>query len=219
MKKILLNLFAVLIPVFSYCQDQAYFMESLDRGLVAIKTTDNKVFLSWRLLANDPSEIIFDIYRNGEKISSLPVDGATNFTDDYIAGASYHIIGKAKGQKDQVSDAVEVWENEYLRIPLVRPAAGADYTYVPNDASVADLDNDGQYELVVKWDPTNAKDNSQRGITGNVYLDAYEFNGQHLWRINLGNNIRAGAHYTQFLVYDFESDGYPQIIVMRLDTF
>ncbi len=80
----------------------------------------------------------------------------------------------------------------------------------PTTCRVGDLDGDGELEYVLKWDPTNAKDNSQSGYTGNVFLDAYKLNGTRLWRIDLGRNIRAGAHYTQFLVYDFDGDGRPR---------
>ena len=90
---------------------------------------------------------------------------------------------------------------------LDRPADGSNYSYSPNDCSVGDVDGDGQYEVFVKWDPSNSKDNSQDGVTGNVFLDCYRLDGAKLWRVDLGVNIRAGAHYTQFMVYDFDQDG------------
>ncbi|MEO0055108.1 MAG: hypothetical protein RLZZ50_1055, partial [Verrucomicrobiota bacterium] len=101
---------------------------------------------------------------------------------------------------------------QYLNIPLQIPAGGTTpdgvaYTYAANDAAPADLDGDGEYEIVLKWDPSNGKDNSQAGYTGNVYLDAYKLDGTRLWRIDLGRNIRAGAHYTQFMAYDLDGDG------------
>ncbi len=88
-----------------------------------------------------------------------------------------------------------------------------EYTYTANDMSVGDLDGDGEYEYIVKWDPSNSKDNSVKGYTGNVYLDAYELDGTLLWRIDLGVNIRAGAHYTQYMVYDFDGDGKSEVIL------
>src|SRR5574342_208829 len=87
----------------------------------------------------------------------------------------------------------------------------------PNDCSVGDLDGDGEYEIIVKWDPSNSKDNSQSGYTGNVYLDAYKLDGTRLWRIDLGRNIRAGAHYTQFQVYDFDGDGRAEVAMKTAD--
>ena len=94
---------------------------------------------------------------------------------------------------------------------------GQPYTYSANDTSVGDVDGDGQYELFVKWDPSNSKDNSQAGYTGNVYLDAYRLDGTRLWRIDLGVNIRAGAHYTQFQVYDFDGDGRAEVTLKTGD--
>ena len=110
-----------------------------------------------------------------------------------------------------------------LNIPLQIPPGGTtpsgeNYTYTANDLSVGDLDGDGELEYVLKWDPTNAKDNSQSGYTGNVFLDAYELNGTRLWRIDLGRNIRAGAHYTQFMVYDFDGDGRAEVMCKTADA-
>ncbi|MFD7660955.1 rhamnogalacturonan lyase, partial [Actinosynnema sp. NPDC059797] len=79
------------------------------------------------------------------------------------------------------------------------------------------LDGDGDYEFVLKWDPDNAKDNSQSGVTGNVFVDAYRLDGTRLWRIDLGRNIRAGAHYTQFQVYDYDGDGRAEVAMKTAD--
>ncbi len=123
-------------------------------------------------------------------------------------------------QKD--SEKAKTWDQPYLDIPLKAPAGGTtpdgvEYTYNANDCSVGDVDGDGEYEIILKWDPSNAKDNSQKGYTGNVYLDALKMDGTHLWRIDLGKNIRAGAHYTQFMVYDFDSDGKAEIACKTAD--
>jgi hypothetical protein len=200
-----------------FSQEMVPYMEMLDRGLVAIKTTENQVFISWRSLANDPEGATFDIYRNEAKLNNSPISDVTSYTDEYMAGAVYYIIRNAPGFTPWKSKTVEIWEDGYLRVRLLKPSDGEDYTYEPNDASIADLDNDGQYEIVLKWQPTNAKDNSQAGFTGNTIIDAYEFDGIPRWRIDLGKNIRSGAHYTQFLVYDFESDGYPELVCKTAD--
>ena len=118
----------------------------------------------------------------------------------------------ADGCRDS-SAVVMPWTQPMQRLQLDKPTAGYGYDYTPNDCSVGDVDGDGQYELFVKWEPTNARDNSTDGITGPVFIDCYKLNLQgdgqatRLWRINLGENIRAGAHYTQFMVYDFDGDG------------
>jgi hypothetical protein len=82
---------------------------------------------------------------------------------------------------------------------------------------VADLTGDGSLDIVLKWSPSNAKDNSQEGHTSNVYLDGYTLAGDQLWRIDLGRNIRAGAHYTPFQVYDFDGDGVAEVAVRTSD--
>lgn len=102
-------------------------------------------------------------------------------------------------------------------MPITRPAGGVtpdgkSYEYNPNDCSVGDVDGDGEYEIILKWDPSNAHDNSHDGYTGEVIFDCYKLDGTQLWRINLGRNIRAGAHYTQFLVYDFDGDGKAEMV-------
>ena len=103
------------------------------------------------------------------------------------------------------------------RPPDAPPVDRRQYTYSPGDASVGDLDGDGQYEIVLKWDPSNARDNAQDGFTGDVIIDAYKFDGRQLWRINLGRNIRAGAHYTQVMVYDLDGDGKAEIACKTAD--
>ena len=83
-----------------------------------------------------------------------------------------------------------------------------------NDASVGDLDGDGDYEIVLKWDPTDSKDSAGADFTGNTYIDAYKIdpnNDGYMWRIDLGKNVTSGAHYTQFLVYDFDGDGKSEV--------
>lgn len=196
-------------------------MEYLDRGLVAVRT-DNGVFISWRLFGTDPQNIAFNIYRDGTKINSNPITSSTNYLDrSGSSNSKYYICPVIEGREMEKSKTVSVWNQNYLEIPLNRPAGGSvggsSYTYSPNDISVGDLDGDGEYELVLKWEPSNAKDNSQAGHTGNVIIDAYKLNGTHLWRIDLGRNIRAGAHYTQFLVYDFDGDGRAEVVMKTGD--
>ena len=124
---------------------------------------------------------------------------------------------RSKGKRETASAKVTPWDDLFLRMPVSRPEGGVtpdgrQYAYTPNDCSVGDVDGDGDYELILKWEPTNAHDNSHDGYTGNVILDCYRLDGTQLWRIDLGRNIRAGAHYTQFLVYDFDGDGRAELI-------
>ncbi|MGN8644905.1 rhamnogalacturonan lyase [Gracilibacillus sp. HCP3S3_G5_1] len=198
-------------------------LENLDRGLVAVPTTEG-VFLSWRLLANEVSGysdsgltgVDFNVYRNDEKVAT--VEDSTNYLDaDGSVDDEYTVRATLDGEEVDESEAVIPWEEEYYDIPLQKPEdgitpVGESYTYHANDMSVGDVNGDGQYEYIVKWEPSNSKDVSQVGYTGNTYLDTYTFDGELLYRIDLGVNIRSGAHYTQFLVYDFDGNGKSEIM-------
>ncbi len=190
--------------------------EYLDRGVVALPS-GNGVLISWRMLGNDPANVSFNVYRNGSKITPSPITNSTNYLDTSgTTSAAYTLRAIINGTELAANPANATWANPYLAVNLNRPNGGTTpsgeaYTYSPNDLSVGDLDGDGQYEIVVKWDPSNSKDNSQSGYTGNVLIDAYEMNGTQLWRIDLGKNIRAGAHYTQYMVYDLDGDGKAEV--------
>lgn len=193
-------------------------MERLDRGLVVVPaTTSSYNFISWRLFGTDDDNTTFDILRNGKDIVGKNLAEKTNYVDKTgTTSSTYQVITKHDGVATDTTEAVSRWGNIYKTIEMDRPAGGtlggSAYTYSPNDCSVGDVDGDGQYEIIVKWDPSNSQDNSKSGYTGNVYIDCYRLDGTKLWRIDLGKNIRAGAHYTQFLVYDFDGDGRAEMI-------
>lgn len=190
-------------------------MEALNRGLVAVKT-DGGIFVSWRFLGTENASVLFNVYRDGQKLNAAPVK-TTNYVDkNGSAGSTYTVRAVVNGTEQPASEKASVWAQPYHSVPLDKPAGGTtpkgeSYTYSANDASVGDVDGDGQYELILKWDPSNSKDNSQDGYTGDVLIDAYKLDGTKLWRINLGKNIRAGAHYTQFMVYDLDGDGKAEV--------
>ena len=192
-------------------------MEWLNRGLVAVKTT-NGVFLSWRVLGTDGNTTGFNLYRDGEKIASFTGSQASNYTDTKGTASSKYSVKAMVGGKEMAADAaVSVWSNQYLTVNLDRPNGGSDYTYSPNDIAVGDVDGDGEFELILKWDPSNSQDNSKSGYTDNVFIDCYRLTGERLWRIDLGRNIRAGQHYTQFLVADFDLDGKAEMTCKTAD--
>ena len=197
-------------------------MEYLDRGVVAVKT-DTGVFVSWRLLGTEGSGVTFNVYRDGVKVNATPIMNSTNLQDSAgTTSSKYTVRAVVNGTEQAASAAVSVWGSNYLSVPLSKPADGTtpdgvNYTYSANDASAGDLDGDGKYELIVKWDPSNSKDNSQSGYTGEVFIDAYKLDGTRLWRIGLGKNIRAGAHYTQFMVYDLDGDGKAEVAMKTAD--
>lgn len=199
-------------------------LERLDRGLVAVPTSQG-VLLSWRLLRHEASGSSvtgltganFHVYRDGRRVAT--VADSTNYLDrNTTATATYRVAAVVRGVEVNRSAAVSPWSAGHYDLPLRKPPdgvtpAGEAYTYAANDMSVGDVDGDGRYEYVVKWDPSNSKDVSQVGYTGPVYIDTYEFDGTLRHRIDLGVNIRAGAHYTQFLVYDFDGDGRSEMML------
>lgn len=212
-------------PAYDYSKLQK---EKLGRGVVAIRENPTDVAVSWRYLSADAEDVAFNLYRNGKKIAEVPAHTGTFYRDTYKGKKAVTYTVKP------VVDGVETGRLEgsyvlpakaptgYIDIPLDVPAggttpAGQEYTYTPNDASIGDVDGDGEYEIILKWDPSNAHDNAHDGYTGNVLFDCYRLTGERLWRIDMGRNIRAGAHYTQFMVYDFDGDGRAEIVMKTSD--
>lgn len=192
-----------------------YQMEDLDRGVVAVKVSGG-VYVGWRMMGyeydpTDAESVAYNVYRGSTKIAT--VTNSTNYLDaEGTASSTYTVTAVMRGTECAQSPSAAVLAQNYINIPLTPPATGPNGgTYSANDASTGDLDGDGQLDIVLKWDPSNAKDNSQAGVTDDVFLDGYTLAGKRLFRINLGPNIRAGAHYTQFSVYDFDGDGKAEI--------
>lgn len=206
-------------------------MEHLSRGLVSANV-GNGMLVSWRLLGTEKPNTEFNLYRDGIKIATIIGNQATNYLDATGKITSEYTVAPVNDGKEGKKQGLSlVYDETYksgslsfpyktltLDVPkdLTMPD-GSTCSYTPNDMSVGDVDGDGELEMILKWDPSNSKDNSQSGYTGNVYIDAYKFNGKKLWRIDLGRNIRAGAHYTQFMVYDLNGDGKAEIAVKTSD--
>lgn len=196
-------------------------MEYLDRGIVATPDGQGHVFVSWRLLATDDYKIAFNVYRaagtaKAVKLNAKPVTDVTSFTDANIDSTkmySYHVSPIIKGNGPAYGKGFVLNANAkpYLSIALQTPAG-----YAPNDASVGDLDGDGQYEIILHQ-TGRGKDNSQAGFTDPPVFQAYKLDGTLLWQINLGKNIREGAHYTQLMVYDLDGDGKAEIAMKTAD--
>ena len=195
--------------------------EYLNRGVIAVRN-GQQVIVSWRTLTTDAKGQTFDIYRNGNKLNREPLTkGGTFFVDNtpLQTSATYEVRGGSiNGRYLLQANAPD----GYLTIPLQKPADGEcpdgrQYRYSANDASVGDVDGDGQYEIILKWDPSNARDNAHDGYTGPTLFDCYRLDGTLLWRINLGRNIRSGAHYTPFIVYDLDGDGKAEMMVRTSD--
>ena len=211
-------------------------MEKLDRGLVVTKYSSGKsvkYFASWRLLGTDDKNTTFALLKNGEVLQDN-ITQATSVSDiSATASDRFQVVTYQNGNIVDTTPEVAPWTKYYLEVPLDKPEGGTivgwkpynsstkkyedavdmPYTYSPNDCSVGDVDGDGQYEIFVKWDPSTSQDNSiGSGNSGSVYIDCYRLDGTKLWRIDLGNNIRAGAHYTQYMVYDFDGDGKAELM-------
>lgn len=235
--KNLIKVFSLVICLFSvHMNAQDIQIEKLNRGVVAVKCESTAgVFVSWRSLATDAKKTSFDLYRDGVKVNEAPIATKTNYLDEAGTVSSKYVVKTiVNNEVVEISEEVPVWAGIYKKIHLEKPADGVTkayhvtntvsgekvdenypegqpYSYTPNDCSVGDVDGDGEYEIIVKWDPSNSRDNSYYGVTGNVYLDCYKLDGTKLWRIDLGQNIRAGAHYTQFMVYDLDGDGKAEV--------
>lgn len=207
-------------------------LEKLNRGLVAVPVKEG-IFLSWRLFLSETvgytngrgsengaggmTGVDFAVYRDGKRLGV--VTDSTNYLDlEGTASSMYAVAPVLNGKEGSPCDPVKPWENGYYDLPIRKPAggvtpAGEVYEYSANDMSVADVDGDGDYEFLVKWDPSNSHDVSIKGYTGNCYIDCYKLDGRLLWRLDMGCNIRAGAHYTQFMCYDFNGDGKAEMAV------
>ena len=217
MNKLLLYLITSLLaaPVFSQRQ-----MEYLNRGIVAVPDGKGHVFVSWRMLATDADNIAFNLYRTGDnkiiKLNAKPITAVTSWLDekaDATQSYTYQVAAIVNGKeiKDDRTYTLKAGVPAYISIPLKTPAG-----YAPNDASVGDLDGDGTYEIILHQ-AGKGKDNSQNGITDPPIFQAYTLEGKLLWEINLGRNIREGAHYTQFMVYDLDGDGRAEIAMKTAD--
>ncbi len=182
-------------------------MENVCRGVVAARS-DGGTFVSWRMFGYEPDTISYNVYRDGTKVNAQPITDSTNYLDSGApADAEYTVRAVLDGGEREDSEAVGTWAENYLDIQLDAPEG-----YTPGDVSTGDLDGDGHYDLVVKWEDS-PQDNSNAGTTNTVKLEGVKLDGTRLWLIDLGRNIREGAHYTQFLVYDLDGDGKSELVV------
>ncbi|MBN2213799.1 MAG: rhamnogalacturonan lyase [Bacteroidales bacterium] len=227
----------IIIPaLLSYISNIVFsqrIMEHIDRGVIALNPVSDSVFISWRLLNDDAQNITFDIYRSARsgdtvKLNSLPIKDGTWFIDttaNLNKKNTYFINPSNKNPAFSNYNSFILSpsnaKKNYLSVPLQIPPSGElygeQYGYTANDASIGDLDGDGKYEIVLKWEPAITRNPPRPGLTGLQIIDAYELDGTLLWRINLGRNIRSGAAYTQFLVYDLDGNGLAEMICKTAD--
>ena len=186
------------------------YMEKLDRGLIAV-SSGSGTFLSWRLFGTDPQDATFgfNVYKGTTKLNTAVITNATNYQDNSGGSGTYTVKPVTGGVEGTASEQAIVITGGYINIPLTAPAGT-----IANDCNIGDLDGDGEYEIVLKWEASNGKDNSQSGVTNDVWLEGLKINPpKEMWKIDLGPNIRGGAHYTQHLVYDCDGDGKAEVAV------
>jgi rhamnogalacturonan endolyase len=197
-------------------------METLDRGVIAVKE-NGQFYIGWRVLGTDPDNLAFNLYRKSGnekavKINDQIITGATNFIDakaNVQQNNTWFVKTVLNGVEKEALGSFtipsEIPDKQYLSIPIKQREG-----YIPNDVSTGDLNGDGQYDLIVHM-TRNGKDNSFKGLTDPPIFQAYTLDGKFLWEINLGKNIREGAHYTQFMVYDLDGDGFAELVCKTAD--
>lgn len=187
-------------------------MEYLDRGIYAVKS-GNGMFVSWRWNADDADDAEFRLYRDDTLIYTSTSGKATSYQDNGgNANSKYRVDTVEDGEVTGSQECKFTSGTQYFDIALKKPGN----QYSANDCCVGDVDGDGQYEIFLKWEGAS-KDNSQDGVTDLVYIDCYTLEGDMLWRVNLGKHIRAGQHYTQLCVADFDCDGKAELITKTAD--
>jgi len=206
--------------------------ERMGRGVFAFRAKEDEVRVSWRYLSSDPTNVSFNVYRDGVRRNAAPIADVTWYGDRFAWDGKQHVYevrGVVKGRERRYqtsatwrlsSAAVVGYYDLELRPPSSgRTPDGHDYTYLPYDCSVGDLDGDGEYELVVIWWPTLAGDNSSWHQTGETWIEGVKLDGtdRSLWKICLGPNIRSGTHYVPVLVADFDGDGTAEVVCRTAD--
>ncbi|MBQ7574588.1 MAG: S-layer homology domain-containing protein [Clostridia bacterium] len=209
------------ITAGAFASPKARNMENLDRGVFACQAQDGVGnFISWRRLGTESADTVFTLYRNKDKIAEGAI---TNYVDAQgVVGDNYTVVANG-----MMSKSYTATEGNYIEIPmsetpksdnLAMNRDGIYYSvYTPGDGTYGDLDGDGEYELIVLWCPPDAKDAASGGRTGKAYIDAYKLDGTFMWQIDMGYNIRAGAHDTMLCVADFDNDGSAELIVRTAD--
>lgn len=195
-------------------------IDKLDRGLVGVKTTKG-VFLSWRIQSEEYYNVTYNLYRDGVKVAENL--STSNFTDaGGSTSASYQVAAVVRGVEKERCEAVKPWANDYLDITLKHdPSLKA--TYIPNDACCADVDGDGQVEILLKL--TNKEEAEQSfpkngptidGVETKEYtlLEVWKLDGTLLWWVNCGPNMGDFQNNEQNIVgYDWDLDGKAEVVI------
>lgn len=221
----------ITFALFLLTTTSAFSAEKLNRGLVAYRSIENNVkyaCVSWRYLSSDDINQQYNlymakVYTDGSmtaytKINTEPIKNTFyKYEEKNVVALQYMLKKVIEGVESDTLGIFKMrrYANEtvtnYLEIPMKQITGDDAWAFAPNDASAADLDGDGEMEIVVHRAGVG-HDNSQGGVTDFPYLQAYKLDGTFLWEINLGRNIREGAHYTQFMVYDLDGNGKAEVV-------
>ena len=210
--------------------------ERLGRGVYAVRQTADEVMVGWRYKMHDPTNLAFNVYANGVKLTSSPIRDVTYLKTPWKGVATtYEVRGVLADGREapfRTSSSWTLGANApvgYFDIELVPPPddmvpdkeKGGVITssHYPCDATVGDVDGDGEYELVIIWWPEQAGDNSSWHLTGRTWIEAVKLDGTNrsLWKIDLGPNIRSGSHYVPVMVCDMDGDGKAEVVCRTAD--
>ncbi|MBN1866319.1 hypothetical protein JW916_03405 [Candidatus Sumerlaeota bacterium] len=198
-------------------------MENLGRGVVAVRQAEGKVYVGWRLLAVDPDDVAFNLYRVANRtrtvrLNDYPIVESTNFVDetaDLEIRNEYYVRPVIDGEEQDASGRfvlhADTPERNYIAIPL-----RGDYSF--NRMGVGDLDGDGEYDYVVKQPDQVSDPGRYRPSEDTWKIEAYRSDGTFLWRRDLGWNIEQGVWWSPFVVYDLDSDGRAEVIAKTAPT-
>lgn len=200
------------------------FTDKLDRGLVAVQTTKG-VYCSWRIQADEYYDVKYNLYRDGTRVNSEPLN-VSNYTDTSgSASSKYTVKAVVNGVEQQASKAATVFKSNYKEIKIKHDAS-LKATYEPNDACCADVDGDGEVEILMKFN--NKEEGEQlypkngptiNGVATKEYsmLACLKQDGTVLWWVNCGPNMGDFQNNEQNIVgYDWDMDGKAEV-VMRLE--
>ena len=191
--------------------------DALDRGLIAIQTTSG-VYCSWRILGEEYYDVKYNLYRDGTKVNSEPLSVSNCSDAAGTAGSKYTVKAVVRGTEQAASKEATVWTNSYFEItPQHDPSITS--TLVPNDACCADVDGDGELEILIKYD--NKEEISslfpKEGHNGEYTIfEVLKMDGSLLWWVNCGPNMGDFQNNEQNIAaYDWDQDGKAEAL-MRL---